>query len=104
LNGAVGVLSCEIGEVLVMMVSIGFGSYVKGDSIYSVLSPDGIPIRKLKNNDAVDKMLIDAAAGKKIKSVIRLRSNHILFSALLPETVIARLNGQNMLGTGEDEL
>ena len=86
-----------------MMVSIGFGNYVKGDSIFSVLPPDGTPIRKLKNGNSEDKMLIDAAAGKKIKSVIRLRSDHVLFSALLPETVIARLNGQNMLGTGEDE-
>jgi len=86
-----------------MMVSIGFGNYVKGDSINSVLSPDGIPIRKFKNGDSGEGMLIDAAAGKKIKSVIKLRSNHVLFSALLPETVIARLNGHNMLGTSEDE-
>jgi len=86
-----------------MMVSIGFGNYVKGDSIFSVLPPDGIPIRKFKNEEAGDGMLINAAAGKKIKSVIKLRSNHILFSALLPETVIARLNGHNMLGAGEDE-
>ncbi len=86
-----------------MMVSIGYGNYVKGDSIFSVSPPDGVPIRKLKNGGPDQGMLIDAAAGRKIKSVIKLRSDHILFSALLPETVIARMNGSNLNGLDEED-
>jgi regulator of extracellular matrix RemA (YlzA/DUF370 family) len=86
-----------------MMVSIGFGNYVKGDSIFSVSPTDGIPIRKLKNGGSDQGMLIDAAAGRKIKSVIKLRSDHLLFSALLPETVIARMNGSNLNGLDEED-
>ncbi len=86
-----------------MMVSIGFGNYVKGDSIFSVSPPDGIPIRKLKNGGPDQGMTIDAAAGRKIKSVIRLRSDHILFSALRPETVMDMMNGSNLNGIDEED-
>ncbi len=86
-----------------MMVSIGFGNYVKGDSIFSVSSPDGIPIRKLKNDGPEQGMLIDAAAGRKIKSVIKLRTDHILFSALRPETVLDRMNGNYLTGIDEED-
>ncbi len=77
-----------------MMVSIGYGNFVRGDSIISIMAPDGMPIRKIQTGDIKMGIPINAAAGRKIQSIIKLSSDHVLLSALLPEILTARLNGQ----------
>ena len=39
-------------------------------------------------------MLIDATYGRKTRSVVIMDSDHIVLSAIQPDTVAARLNGK----------
>ena len=48
-------------------------------------------------------MLIDASYGRKTKSVILMDTDHVILSALTPETLTARMTGQQEEETEEEE-
>ncbi|MBQ3970348.1 MAG: DUF370 domain-containing protein [Clostridia bacterium] len=74
------------------LLNIGFGNLVAANRIVSVVSPDSAPIKRMIQ-DARDKgKLIDASFGRKSRAVIFTDSDHIILSALAPETVNSRLS------------
>ena len=74
------------------LINIGFGNLVAANRIVSVVSPDSAPIKRMIQ-DARDKgKLIDASFGRKSRAVIFTDSDHIILSALAPETVNSRLS------------
>lgn len=72
------------------LINIGFGNLVASDRIVSVVSPDSAPIKRMVQ-DARDKgRLIDASYGRKSRAVIFTDSDHIILSAIQPETISSR--------------
>lgn len=72
------------------LINIGFGNMVAADRIISVVSPDSAPIKRMVQ-DARDKgRLIDASYGRKSRAVIFTDSDHIILSAIQPETIGSR--------------
>lgn len=71
---------------------------VSSSKIVAVVSPDAAPVKRMIQ-DARDKgMLIDASCGRKTKAVIVTDSDHIVLSAIQPETVAHRINDTDMNG------
>ena len=70
----------------------------------SVLSPDSAPIKRMIQEARERGMLIDASYGRKTKSVILMDTDHVILSALTPETLTARMTGQQVEETEEEEL
>lgn len=69
---------------------------VSSSKIVAVVSPDAAPVKRMVQ-DARDKgMLIDASCGRKTKAVIITDSDHIVLSAIQPETVAHRINHADM--------
>ena len=85
------------------LVNIGFGSMVATARMLSVLSPDSAPIKRMIQESRDRGMLIDASYGRKTKSVILMDTDHVILSALTPETLTARMTGQQTEETEEDE-
>ncbi len=78
------------------LINIGFGNLVACERIVSVVSPDSAPIKRMVQ-DARDKSrLIDASYGRKSRAVIFTDSDHIILSALQPETINSRISGENI--------
>ncbi len=73
------------------LVSIGFGAAVNADRMIAILSPDSAPIRRKVQEAKESKQLIDATYGRKIRSVLIMDSDHVVVSAIAPETIAARL-------------
>ena len=86
------------------LVNIGFGSMVATGRMLSVLSPDSAPIKRMIQEARERGMLIDASYGRKTKSVILMDTDHVILSALTPETLTARMTGQQVDQTEEEEL
>ena len=63
----------------------------------AILSPDGVPARRLRRGAAEAGMLTDARNGRPVRSMIVLESNRIVLSALKPETIESRFS-KLMLG------
>ena len=85
------------------LVNIGFGSMVATGRMLSVLSPDSAPIKRMIQEARDRGMLIDASYGRKTKSVILMDTDHVILSALSPETLTARMTGQQTDEIEEEE-
>ena len=72
------------------LINIGFGSLVAAPRLLSVLAPDSAPIKRVMQEARDRGMLIDASYGRKTKAVILMDTDHVILSAITPETVSAR--------------
>ena len=72
------------------LINIGFGSFIAAKRVLSVLSPDSAPIKRVIQEARDRGMLIDASYGRKTKAVILMDTDHVILSAIQPETLQAR--------------
>ena len=84
------------------LLNIGFGNMVSAERLIAVVSPDSAPIKRLIQESRERGMLIDATYGRKTASVLIMDSDHVVLSALQPETVAARFAGETEEGEPED--
>ena len=74
------------------LINIGFGNIVFANRLIAIVSPESAPVKRLVQ-DARDRgMLIDATYGRRTRAVLITDSDHIILSAVQPETVANRLN------------
>ena len=76
------------------LINIGFGSMVAAGRVLAVLDPDSAPIKRVMQEAKDRGMLIDASYGRKTKSVILMDTDHVILSAMTPETLSARVAGE----------
>ncbi len=86
------------------LLNIGFSSMVAVGRMLSILSPDSAPIKRMIQEARDRGMLIDASYGRKTKAVILMDTDHVILSALTPEVLTARMNGQQTVEIEEEEL
>jgi len=72
------------------LLNIGFGNTVVCDRVVSIVSPNSSPMKRLKDEAKNDRRLIDATHGRKTRSIIITDSNHVILSAIQPETISQR--------------
>ena len=76
------------------LINIGFGSMVAANRVLSILEPDSAPIKRIIQEARDRGMLIDASYGRKTKAVILMDTDHVILSAVQPETLQARWLGK----------
>lgn len=74
------------------LLNVGFGNVVSADRIISIVSPEAAPIKRMIQEAKDEKTAIDATCGRKTRAVLIMDSNHIVLSALQPETLSSRLD------------
>lgn len=78
----------------VNLINIGFGNIVAGNRVIAVVSPESAPIKRIIQEARERGMLIDATYGRRTRAVIVTDSDHVVLSAIQPETVSHRLDDQ----------
>ncbi len=73
------------------LINIGFGNIVSAGRIVAIVSPESAPIKRLISEARDRGSLIDATYGRRTRAVIIADSNHVILSAVQPETVRHRL-------------
>lgn len=75
----------------IRLINIGFGNIVNANRIIAIVGPESAPIKRIIQ-DARDRgMLIDATYGRRTRAVVVTDSDHVILSAVQPETVANRL-------------
>jgi regulator of extracellular matrix RemA (YlzA/DUF370 family) len=74
------------------ILNIGFGNGVMQHRIISILGPESSPMKRFRDEARKNGKLIDATCGRKTRSIIVTDSDHVILSALQPETIINRLS------------
>ncbi|MCJ8500728.1 extracellular matrix/biofilm regulator RemA [Desulfatitalea alkaliphila] len=72
------------------LLNIGFGNTVVAERVVAIVSPNSAPMKRLKDEAREDKHLIDATQGRRTRALIVMDSNHIVLSAIQPETIAQR--------------
>ena len=76
------------------LINIGFGSMVAANRLLAIVSPESAPIKRLIQEAKERSMCIDATYGRKTKSVILMDTDHVILSAIQPETIAGRVAGK----------
>lgn len=75
-----------------ILVNIGFGNIVSANRVIAIVSPESAPVKRLISEAKENKRLIDATYGRRTRAVIITDSNHVILSAIQPETIAQRFN------------
>lgn len=76
---------------MIRLINIGFGNVVAADRIVAIVSPDSAPVKRLIQEGREQKRIVDATQGRRTRAVIQTDSNHLVLSAIQPETIASRV-------------
>ena len=79
------------------LVNIGFGNMINSDKLIAVVSPDAAPVKRLVQNAREMQRVIDATQGRKTKAVLVMEPDFVVLSALQPDTITKRFNGNGLI-------
>ena len=77
------------------LINIGFGNMVSANRLVAIVSPESAPIKRITQDAKERGTLIDATYGRRTRAVIVTDSDHVILSAVQPETVANRLNDRD---------
>ena len=90
------------------LINIGFGNMVSANRLIAIVSPESAPIKRIIQDSRDRGTLIDATYGRRTRAVLITDSDHVILSAVQPETVANRvvdyedeeeMEGQALIGS-----
>ena len=85
------------------LINIGFGNMVSANRLIAVVRPESAPIKRMVQEARERGNLVDASYGRRTRAVLITDSDHIILSALQPETLAGRWNGREEVQGEEEE-
>ena len=73
------------------LVNIGFGNMINADRVIAVVSPESAPIKRIVREAEDRSMLVNATYGRRTRAVVVMDSEHIVLSAIQPDTISGRI-------------
>ncbi len=80
----------------IKLINIGFGNIVSANRLIAIVSPESAPIKRMIQDARAKGTLIDATYGRRTRAVVITDSDHVILSAVQPETVAHRLTSKDM--------
>lgn len=68
---------------------------ISAGRLISIVSPESAPIKRMIQEARDRGVLIDATYGRRTRAVLIMDNDHLVLSALQPETVANRITGQD---------
>ncbi len=81
--------------ITIKLINIGFGNMISAARLIAIVSPESAPIKRIVQEAKDNGSLIDATYGRRTRAVIVMDSDHVILSAVQPETVAGRLDGDD---------
>jgi len=85
------------------LVNVGFGNLVSASRIIAVVGPDSAPIKRMIQEAREAGDLIDATYGRRTRAVLIMDPDHIVLSALQPETLAMRAGEREIERIAEED-
>ncbi len=82
------------------IINIGFNNYVVASRVVSILNPSSSPMKRLREDAKAEGRIMDATQGRKTRSILITDSNHVILSAIQPETISQRFILETELPSG----
>jgi hypothetical protein len=78
-------------DMSIKLINIGFGNIVNANRVIAIVSPESAPIKRIITDARANGVLIDATYGRRTRAVVITDSEHVILSAVQPETVSHRI-------------
>ena len=85
------------------LISIGFGNMIAADRLIAIVGPESAPIKRIIQDAKERGTLIDATYGRRTRAVLVMDSDHVILSAVQPETVANRMTDDLEVDTDGQE-
>ena len=85
------------------LINIGFGNMLAAERIVAVVSPDSAPVKRLVQEARDAHRIVDATQGRRTRAVVVTDSDHVVLSAIQPETVAGRVSGRDTAAQMEEK-
>lgn len=82
---------------MIRLINVGFGNMIAAERIVAIVSPDSAPVKRLIQEARERKTVIDATQGRRTRAVIQMDSDHLVLSAIQPETIAGRVTTREPL-------
>lgn len=73
------------------LISVGYGNLVVASRVVAIVAPHAAPMRRLRREATERGKLIDVTEGRRTRSILITDSDHVVLSAINPETLAARV-------------
>lgn len=74
------------------LVNVGFGNTVVASRIVAIVAAGSAPMKRLVDDAKEQKRLIDATQGRRTRCILITDTNHVVLSAIQPETISQRFS------------
>lgn len=81
-----------------LLLNIGYGNLVVASRVVAIAAPASAPMKRLREEASNRGKLVDATQGRRTRSIIVTDSDHIILSAINPETIASRLYPDDAAG------
>ena len=85
------------------LINIGFGNIVSANRVIAIVGPDAAPVKRIIQDARERGLLIDATCGRRTRAVLVTDSQHVVLSAVQPETIAHRLESREILTEVDEE-
>lgn len=72
-------------------LNVGHGNLVMVSRIVAILEPGSLPMKRLRDSALEKGLLVDATAGRKVRSILVTNSRHVILSAVTPHALHERM-------------
>jgi len=83
------------------LLNIGYGNFVMASRVIAVVNPSAAPMKRLRDEATRRGKLVDSTEGRRTRSIVLMDSDHVILSAINPDTIAARFAQGDVAGGDE---
>jgi len=86
-----------------LLLNLGYGNLVVASRVVAIVTPQTSPMKRLREEAATRGKLVDVTQGRRTRSIIVTDSDHVILSAINPDTVASRLIADGAAALGPED-
>ena len=87
----------------IKLINVGYGNFISSSRIIAIIGPESAPVKRMIQEAREERCLIDATYGRRTRAVIISDSDHVILSAVQPETIAHRFDIKDNTTIVEEE-
>ena len=87
----------------IKLINVGYGNFISSSRIIAIIGPESAPVKRINQEAREERRLIDATYGRRTRAVIISDSDHVILSAVQPETIAHRFDIKDNTTIVEEE-
>ena len=80
------------------LLNIGYGNLVVSTRVVAIVGPSAAPMKRLREEASRRGKLIDSTQGRRTRSILIMDDDHVILSAINPETIASRFAQEEIDG------